>query len=323
MVSLEEEAIRHLVALLRIDTSNPGPQEADAAAYVGDVLDGLGLAYELLEPEPGRCTVITRCPGTDPDLPALVVHGHLDVVPADPSGWTRDPFGGEIADGFVWGRGAADMKAMLAMMLTALGAFARGSHAPRRGLIMAFFADEEMGSALGSRWAVANRPDLFAGATEAIGEVGGFTVTLPGGQRVYPLQVAERGMLWTRVRVGGPGGHAAFSTIPNPVERVSDLSGRIRRLRSDEPAAAALARLEQRLGLAGNGASAHAGDAGLGPLGDLVAKGAATTYVATAVHAGSKLNVIPDEAVLSIDCRFLPGDGPRRWPTCGPSWIRT
>ncbi|MGD9734722.1 MAG: M20/M25/M40 family metallo-hydrolase [Solirubrobacterales bacterium] len=309
MQSLEKEVLRHLVALLKIDTSNPGPQEAAAAAYVSEILEGLGAVPEMLEPEPGRCSVVARWPGRDPSLPALVVHGHLDVVPADPAGWTRDPFGGEIADGLVWGRGAVDMKATVAMVLAVLGAFARGSHAPRRELVLAFFADEEMGSRLGSGWAVENRPELFAGATEAIGEIGGFTMTLPGGRRVYPLQIAERGMLWGRITVEGPGGHAAFSSVSNPVERIAKLVERVQNLGVPTPVED-LQAMAQRLGVTnGNGAKdREEALAALGPLGTLVAKAGATTFVPTVLEAGSKLNVIPDSASLGVDCRFLPGD---------------
>ncbi len=311
MTGLGAEALGHLVALLRMDTSNPGPGEAEAAVYVTDVLTRLGVPSEVLEPEPGRTSVVARIPGADPSLPALVVHGHLDVVPADPEGWTHDPFGGEVADGCVWGRGAVDMKAMVAMMLTAAGTFARGEHAPRRTIVLAFFADEEAGSALGSRWAVEHRPDLFSGATEAIGEVGGFTVTLPGGARVYPLQTAERGMLWSRVTVPGDGGHAAFSAIPNPVERAASLVGRIGTLAADGAGRDHARAAATRLGVAADpGADEAAVLDALGPLGTLVTKGAATTFVATVISAGSKINVIPDRATVGIDCRFLPGEGP-------------
>lgn len=314
MATLQREVLTHLVTLLRIDTSNPGPGEADAADYVVGVLADAGVRAQVLEPEPGRCSVIARHAGREPDLPALVVHGHLDVVPADPSAWTRDPFGGEVVDGVAWGRGAVDMKGMVAAMLTVQRALATGAASSRRDLIFAYFADEEMGSRLGSRWVVEHHPELFTGATEAIGEIGGFRVTLPDGRRLYPLQVGERGMLWARIGVDGPGGHAAFSQVSNPIDRLARLTAQVGELQVGDPPGPRLVGHAHSLGLLPPGArrdedAARRALAALGSFGDLLAKGVASSFTATAISAGDKVNVIPHRGTLAVDCRFLPGEG--------------
>ena len=163
--------------LIRFDTSNWGNgvanSETEAAHYVGDYLTKLGLDVTYIDSEPGRTSAITRVEGANPDLPALVVHGHLDVVPVDPEPWSVDPFAGEIRDGMLWGRGAVDMKDMDAMILTALREILESGKKPHRDLIVAFFADEENGGTYGSHHVVTQHPELFAGATEAISEVGG------------------------------------------------------------------------------------------------------------------------------------------------------
>src|SRR5262249_51855755 len=156
-------------------------------------------------------------PGADASLPPLVVHAHLDTVPANDDGWLHDPFGGEIVDGELWGRGALDMKAAAAMLLRLQLDFAV-SAPPRRNLIVAYFAAEEMAGGLGSRWIVRKRPDVFDGAREAIGEIGGFNLELPGKGPVFFVQTAERGMIWVHVTIPGTGGHAAFPQGGNPLD---------------------------------------------------------------------------------------------------------
>jgi acetylornithine deacetylase/succinyl-diaminopimelate desuccinylase-like protein len=138
--------------------------------------------------------VITRLPGSDPTAGALLVHAHLDVVPADAAEWAVHPFSGEVRDGYLWGRGAVDMKGMAAMTLAVARQLKRSGHVPRRDLIFAFLADEEAGGFHGSRWLAEHRPELFRGATEAIGEVGGFSVTLADDVRAYLVETAEKGI---------------------------------------------------------------------------------------------------------------------------------
>ena len=163
--------------LIRFDTTNYGEGrsngETDAAEYVAEKLRALGLAPGLFDSEPGRTSVVARVQGRGPTRDALVVHGHLDVVPADPTNWSVDPFAGVIKDGLLWGRGAVDMKNMDAMILASLEDIIGSGGAPERDLVVAFFADEEAGGVLGSHFLVNEHPHLFDGATEAISEVGG------------------------------------------------------------------------------------------------------------------------------------------------------
>ena len=290
--------------LLRIDTSNPGATEERGARYVVDSLARAGLPVDVIEPQPGRCSVVSRVSGRDPHLPPLLIHGHLDVVPAG-DGWAYDPFGGVEADGCLWGRGAVDMKGAVAMML-ALQLELVNAQAPRRDLVFAYFADEETGGTLGSRWIVEHQPELFRGVKEAIGEVGGFTVTLPTGQRLYMLQVAERGLLWVKVQVPGGGGHAAFSTRPNALLRAVQLVSRIAQLRTVGPPSDALMALREQL----EKLSPVPGPstlADLGTLGAMAAQAESTSFVPTVLHSGHKINMVPDMAELCVDCRVVPG----------------
>src|SRR5690606_10581167 len=167
-----DEVVRICQELIRFDTSNygtdEGPGERAAAEYVMELLHEVGLEPELFESRPGRASVVVRLEGQDPSRPALVLHGHLDVVPAAKDDWSVDPFGGEETDGLLWGRGAVDMKDMDAMILAVVRQMAREGRKPARDVVVAFFADEEAGGVHGARWAVDNRPDLFEGATEAI-----------------------------------------------------------------------------------------------------------------------------------------------------------
>lgn len=248
-----EAVIEHCRALLRLDTSNPGSTEEAAAAYVVDVLSRARLPTEVVEPAPGRVSVISRHAGAEPELPALVVHCHLDVVPAQDEGWRHDPFGGVEEDGFLWGRGAVDMKDFAAMMLATQTALAEGPP-PRRDIVFAYFADEEMGGGLGSRWIVENRPELFDRAAWAIGEIGGFPVTLPNGRRLYPVQVAEKGLLWFRITMRGVGAHAALTDAPNATAALGRVLGRLAHLTTEDPVPPASVVLGERLtALLGNG----------------------------------------------------------------------
>ena len=170
--------------LIRIDTTNWGQGESkgetEAAEYLGAILEGLGLQAQYFDSAPRRTSVVARVPGADPSLPALVVHGHTDVVPADAAAWSVDPFGGEVRDGMLWGRGAVDMKDMDAMIVTAVGDILASGRLPERELVVAFFADEENGGEYGSHWLVDHHPELFSGASDAISEVGGYSIDVGG-----------------------------------------------------------------------------------------------------------------------------------------------
>ncbi|MEO8750309.1 MAG: M20/M25/M40 family metallo-hydrolase, partial [Allobranchiibius sp.] len=192
----EDEVVQLCQDLIGIDTSNygdgSGPGERKAAEYVLGRLEEVGLEPELVESEPGRASVMVRIEGEDSSRGALCVHGHLDVVPANADDWAADPFGAELRDGCVWGRGAVDMKDMDAMILACVRDLARTGRKPARDLVIGFLADEEAGGLKGSHWLAQHRPDFFEGVTEAISEVGGYSVTVRNkqgqDQRAYLLQ---------------------------------------------------------------------------------------------------------------------------------------
>ncbi len=211
--------------LIRFDTSNRGQgdanPEAEAAEYVARYLEGLGLTPITIESAPGRASVIARVPGSDSSLPALVLHGHLDVVPADPANWSVDPFAGVVKDGMLWGRGAVDMKDMCAMMLTAIGEIIRSGGLPRREVILAFFADEENGGVYGSHYLVSNHSELFSGAETAISEVGGYSIEL-NGSRAYLIQTGEKALDWIKLRARGTAAHGSRVWSDNAVTRLAE-----------------------------------------------------------------------------------------------------
>lgn len=293
--------------LLRIDTRNPGSTEEVAARFVVDWLTRQGARYEVLEAQPGRPTVVSRHPGKDSSRPALVIHGHLDVVPPQVEGWTHGPFSGDVADDCVWGRGAVDMKGFVAMMLNAQADLASGDLVTDRDIVFAYFADEEMGGSLGSNWVVENRPDVFEGASEAIGEVGGFTIDLPDGGRAFTLQVAEKGMAWFRVRAWGQGGHSALSSNVSPLVPLAEMITKLANLSTGTAPPAAMQSLIAELRAMTGGNSESVLDV-LGPIGKMAHQASLTTFVPTVVFGGTNANVIPDVAELIVDCRFIPGD---------------
>src|SRR5688572_32471351 len=211
--------------LIRFDTTNHGggraAGEREAAQYVGDFLRGIGLAPEYYEPIPRRTNVMARVPGRNRDKPALVLHGHLDVVPAIAEDWSVDPFEGIVRDGMLWGRGAVDMKDMDAMILTSVGDILRAGDQPERDLVLAFFADEENGGVEGSALVVRDRPEWFAGATEAISEVGGYSIAV-GDRRAYLLQVGEKALAWIRLIARGVAAHGSSQHRENAVTRLAE-----------------------------------------------------------------------------------------------------
>ena len=219
------EVVRIARDLIRFDTSNWGggrsEGEREAAEYVGAFLESVGLAPEYYEPVPRRTNVMARVAGRDPDKPALVLHGHLDVVPAMAQDWSVDPFAGEIRDGMLWGRGSVDMKDMNAMILASVADILRAGELPERDLILVFFADEENGGIEGSQLVIANHPEWFAGATEAISEVGGYSISV-GDRRAYLLQVGEKALLWIRLRARGRAGHGSRVHPDNAITRLAE-----------------------------------------------------------------------------------------------------
>lgn len=318
--SSESDVLRICRDLIRIDTSNygpgtDGPGERQAAEYVVGQLQEVGLEPELFESEPGRANVVVRIPGADRERGALVVHGHLDVVPADAADWSHDPFAADVEDGCVWGRGAVDMKDMDAMILATVRDFARRGVIPPRDLVVAFFADEEAGGVKGSHWAVDHRPELFEGATEAISEVGGYSVTVPkkggGDQRAYLLQTGEKGIRWIRLTAHGRAGHGSVPNDENAIARLAAAIGRIDAYVWPRQYVASVRQLLDGLAdITGTTYTDEDTDALLAhiPGARTFVEGAlANVSNPTMLDAGYKHNVIPQTASVNVDCRFLPG----------------
>ncbi|RSN03611.1 hypothetical protein DMB42_33425 [Nonomuraea sp. WAC 01424] len=308
--------------LIAIDTSNYGKAgskgELAAAEYVAGLLRGAGYDPEIIESEPTRANVVLRVPGADRLLPGLLVHGHLDVVPAEPERWTVAPFEGRVADGYVWGRGATDMKDTVAMMLATLLRWAADATGPRRDVVFAFVADEEEDGALGAEWLVRNRPELFAGVTAAVGESGGRPVPVraPDGtvRRFYPIAVAERGSLHMRVRATGTEGHGSRPNPDNPVAHLVTGLARISAhrwpLALTPPVRRLLDTAVRTLGLDADLSSDEGVEAVLdeiGPLREYVEPSLRCSTNVTVLDAGYKFNVVPGEAYAEIDVRSLPG----------------
>ena len=315
-----EETVRLCRDLIRIDSTNfgpgiDGPGERAAAEYVADQLHSVGLDCEVFESEPKRTTVMTRIEGRDSSRGALVLHGHLDVVPAHAQDWTHDPFGADVADDMIWGRGAVDMKDMDAMILATVMDYQRRGIKPARDVIVAMFADEEAGGVKGSHWAVENRPELFEGATEAISEVGGYSVTLPTPsgkeKRAYLVQTGEKGIQWIRLVAHGRAGHGS---VPNNENAIARLAAAINRIDAHvwprQYIASIRTLLDGLSAITGTGYSETDASALLAHIGG--AKGFVEGSMAnisnvTMLEAGYKHNVIPATASANIDCRFLPG----------------
>lgn len=313
-IRAEDEVARICRDLIRIDTSNygdgSGPGERKAAEYVAALIEEAGLEADVFESAPGRASVVTRMAGTDSSLPALVVHGHLDVVPAQKQDWSVDPFSGEELDGLIWGRGAVDMKDMDAMILAVMREMARTGTRPRRDIIFAFFADEEAGGTYGAGWAVENRPELFEGAREAISEVGGFSATI-GGRRTYLLQTAEKGISWLRLKAHGRAGHGSQINTDNAVTR---LAGAVSRIGSHEwpieltdTTRAFLDGVTELTGVEFDPENPEKLLAELGTVARFVGATLQNTANPTLLEAGYKHNVIPGTAEAFIDARTLPG----------------
>jgi acetylornithine deacetylase/succinyl-diaminopimelate desuccinylase-like protein len=301
--------------LIRIDTTNPGdhsgPGERAAAERVAELLADAGLQPTLLESHPKRASVVARITGTDESRPALLIHGHLDVVPAHAADWQVHPFSGEIDGGCVHGRGAVDMKDMDAMVLAMVRQRMREGRRPPRDVVLAFLADEEAGGAWGARWLVDHHPELFEGVTEAIGEVGGFSATI-GGRRLYLIQTAEKGMAWMRLTGRGTAGHGSMLQPDNAVTEVAETVARIGRhewpVRLTPAVQAFLEEARAALGIEDDSHNAYRDVlAKIGPVVRMVGATLTNTANPTMLSAGYKVNVVPQAATAQIDGRFLPG----------------
>ncbi|MBG6083409.1 M20/M25/M40 family metallo-hydrolase [Zhihengliuella flava] len=310
----EQEVVEICRKLIRIDTSNFGNNdsrgEREAAEYVAALMEDAGANPRIFESSPGRASVVGRVKGSDASLPALVVHGHLDVVPAQAEDWSVDPFSGELKDGMIWGRGAVDMKDMDAMILAVMRHMHRTGQQPKRDIIYAFFSDEEAGGTYGAGWLVQEHPELFEGATEAISEVGGFSTTV-GGQRAYLLQTAEKGINWLRLQATGRAGHGSQTNDDNAVTRLAQAVSRIGEHQWDyaytKTTRAFLEGVSEITGVAFTEDDPTALLDELGTVARFVGATLHNTSNPTALTAGYKHNVIPGKAEAMIDCRTLPG----------------
>lgn len=303
--------------LIRFDTTNYGEGRAkgerEAAEYVGAFLAELGLDVEYYEPVPRRTNLMARVAGRNPDKPALVLHGHLDVVPAVAGDWSVDPFAGVVRDGLLWGRGAVDMKDMDAMILASVAELLRAGERPERDLVLVFFADEENGGVEGSQLVVRDRPEWFAGATEAISEVGGYSIPV-GDRRAYLLQVGEKALVWLRLRARGTAGHGSRFHQDNAVTRLAEAVAALGRAEWPiELTATTRQTVEGLAALCGDGSltDPDAVAADTGPASGFLRSTFRTTTNPTGLEAGYKHNVIPDAASAAIDVRTLPGQEDR------------
>ncbi len=325
MPEAEADVVALLRGLIRIDTTNAGDRpetvgEIEAAQYAADVLRDAGF-----DPQPFHTTsarragLVLRIPGTDPDASqrGLLLHGHLDVVPAQAADWTHPPFAAEIATDpasgldMVWGRGAVDMKDMVAMILAVARHWGRTGTRPRRDVVILLLPDEEAGGLHGSHWLVDNRPDLFEGVTEAVGEVGGFSMTIRDDLRLYLVQTAEKGIGWMRLRAAGRAGHGSMlsddNAVTNLCRAVTRLGDHTFPIRVTDTTRAFVAELSDALGVDLDPHDSEQLVRVLGPLARIVGATLSNTVNPTMLEAGSKVNVIPGEASAHVDARFLPG----------------
>ena len=313
----EGEVVGLLTDLIRIDTSNWGESsetvgEIEAADYCAERLREAGWSPEVFTTTGvRRAGVYLRVAGTDPAAPALLLHGHLDVVPAIASAWSRPPFAGEVDSGFVWGRGAVDMKDMDAMILAVVRGWGFTGIRPRRDVVILFLPDEEAGSRHGAHWLAANRPEMFHGVTEAVGEVGGFSITVRDDLRLYPIQTAEKGMRWIRLQATGRAGHGSMLHDDNAITELCEAVTRVARhnwpLRITATVEVFLAGLADAYGVELDPREPAELLRRLGTLGALVGATMRNTANPTMLDAGYKHNVIPTEAFANIDGRVVPG----------------
>lgn len=298
--------------LIRLDTSNfgddSGPGERAAAERVAELLDDVGIESTIVESAKGRTNVVAQWGAGSGD--GLLLHGHLDVVPAAAEDWQVHPFSGEVRDGYVWGRGAVDMKDFDAMLLSVVRQRARAGAVPDRPVTLCFTADEEAGGKVGAKPLVEDHPELFEGCTEAVGEVGGFSTTVRG-RRVYLIEAAEKGMAWLRLTARGRAGHGSMINHDNAVTRLTTAVARIGAhewpVRLTPTMRVLLATVAD---LAGTEATPENAEQLVEEFGDaarMIGAVLRNTTNPTMLDAGYKVNVIPTEATAHVDGRFLPG----------------
>ncbi len=312
--SIEDEAVSICQDLIRIPSVNYGEGKGDekaVAEYVVESLSEVGITATIYESAPNRCNVIARIKGSDSTRPGLVVHGHLDVVPANADDWSVDPFSAEIRDGMIWGRGAVDMKNVDAMILAIVRSWARTGFTPERDIVLAFFADEEAGMTYGSRWMTANHPEVFVGCSEAISEVGGFSVTVADGKRLYFVEAAQKGIHWMKLTARGRAGHGSMMNDDNALTALTDAVAKIGRFEWPQRYTKTVKVLFKKISEA-TGKPYDENDLRpllkeIGPTERMIGATLQNTANPRMLEAGYKANVIPGSASAVIDGRFLPG----------------
>jgi acetylornithine deacetylase/succinyl-diaminopimelate desuccinylase-like protein len=315
-VTAADEVVDICRDLLRIDTTNTGDPETTvgervAAEYVAAKLAEAGIDSVVHESAPTRANLVARIPGRDPSRGALLLHGHLDVVPADPDEWSVPPFEGVEKDGYLWGRGAIDMKDFDAMVLAMVREWSRTGYVPPRDVVLAFLADEEAGMTYGSQYVVREHPDLLDGVTEAVGEVGGFSYTVSEDLRLYLVETAEKGIDWLRLHARGRPGHGSFVHDDNAVTALAEAVAAVGRHRFPlvvtSTVRAFLEEVGDAIGVEFDPENPELAVAKLGPIANLIGATVRNTANPTRLQAGYKDNVIPGKASATIDCRTLPG----------------
>jgi acetylornithine deacetylase/succinyl-diaminopimelate desuccinylase-like protein len=310
-----DEVVRFTSDLIRCESVNDGTGrgkgEREAAEHVAGLLAEVGLEPTVLESATNRTSVIARVEGTDRTRPALLVHGHLDVVPAEPKEWTYDPFAAEVAEGCVWGRGAVDMLDMDAMTLAVVRDRLRTGRRPPRDVVLAFVADEEAGGTFGASWLVDNHAGLFEGCTEAIGEVGGFSLTVNDDLRLYLVETAQKGMAWMRLTATGTAGHGSMVNDDNAVTRLCEAVARLGThtfpVHVTKTVRAFLDQVGEAFQIELDPDDMEGTVAKLGPMARIIGATLRNTANPTMLDAGYKHNVIPGQAHAMVDGRFLPG----------------
>lgn len=307
--------------LIRIDTTNPPGNEAAAIEVIRETVESAGVHTTLLARDPSRPNLVARIPGTGV-APGILMQGHVDVVPVTGQRWSRDPFSGEVVDGYLWGRGAIDMKGGVAMMTNAFCRLASGP-APPGDVVLCVVSDEEAGGVDGARFLVEEHAELFAGIGYSIGEFGGFPLQM-AGRRFYPIQIAERIGVRFELTFRGPGGHGSLPAPGGPMARLGRVLTRLDRRRLpvhvvpatrmmlqamiDHTDGATSRILRTLLDPRSAGAALKLAGSKLGVLEPVLRN----TVSPTIVSGGDKYNVIPSEITLTLDGRMLPGLEPEQ-----------
>jgi acetylornithine deacetylase/succinyl-diaminopimelate desuccinylase-like protein len=311
---LQSEAVSICQTLIRIPSVNYGEGKGDEAAVAAKVVELLlevGIESKIYESAPGRCNVIAHIKGEDQQRSGLVVHGHLDVVPANAEDWSVDPFSAVIKDGMIWGRGAVDMKNMDAMIIAIFRLWAKKGIKPPRDIVLAFFADEEAGSLFGSRWMVAQHPEVFKGCSEAISEVGGFSVTVAGDKRLYFIEAAQKGIHWMKLSASGRAGHGSMMNPENALTRLSEAVSKVGNYewpqRYTKTVKVLFKKIAEVTGKKYDEKDLRPLLQEIGPMARMIGATLQNTANPTMLEAGYKANVIPQSASAVIDGRFLPG----------------